>query len=130
MKKILLIFTLIVCSIVAVGCTRGDATAESPTDVAQAPAAAAEVPATVAEAPDASDTTAYIGEDSAKTLALDHAGIAEQEAVSLTVELDREDGQMIYEVEIHTQNTEYEYEIDAYDGTILSYDYEKSQYDH
>ncbi len=76
--------------------------------------------------PKPSQTTAsqeqYIGEDRAKKIALDHAGRTEGAVERLRVKLDRDDGRMIYEVDFREDRMEYEYEIDAIDGTIRQAD--------
>lgn len=64
----------------------------------------------------------YIGEAAAKEAALGHAGLAESEVTNSRVKLDREDGREVYEVEFWKDRTEYDYEIDAASGEILSYD--------
>lgn len=61
----------------------------------------------------------FIGEASAKSAALGHAGVAEGDTYQMKVELDRDDGRYIYEVEFKANYMEYEYEIDAYSGAIL-----------
>lgn len=63
---------------------------------------------------------ATITEESAKTIALEHAGVTE--ASFHRVELDTEDGREVYEVEFYTGNTEYDYTIARDTGEILSYD--------
>ena len=60
-----------------------------------------------------------IGESAAKAAALSHAGLEESSVTRMEVELDRDDGKMIYEIEFKCNGVEYEYEVDAYDGTIL-----------
>jgi uncharacterized membrane protein YkoI len=76
----------------------------------------------------ASDT-AYIGEATAKQVALTHAGVGESEAERLHTELDYDDGAMIYEVEFRYDNREYEYEINASDGAIVKYGHETGEND-
>lgn len=72
---------------------------------------------------------AYIGEDEAKRIALDHAGLTAEQAPSIRAKLDFDDGQWVYEVEFYSANhEEYDYEIDAYTGAVISYDYD-AQYD-
>ncbi len=61
-----------------------------------------------------------IGEEAAKQIALQHAGAGQ--VSNMKVSLDRSDGKMVYEIEFHVGNDEYEYEIDAYSGKILEYD--------
>lgn len=63
-----------------------------------------------------------ITSDDAKRIALEHAGVAEADAARFKVELDRDDGRQIYEVEWEVGRTEYSYEINAADGTILNYE--------
>lgn len=60
-----------------------------------------------------------IGEAAAKSAALSHAGISESGASRMSVQLDRDDGYTVYEVEFRVGYTEYEYVIDAYSGSIL-----------
>lgn len=64
----------------------------------------------------------YIGDDSARSIALDHAGISASDVTRLRSELDTDDGQAVYEVEFYKDGREYEYKIDASDGTILKYE--------
>lgn len=65
---------------------------------------------------------ANIGEERAKAVALSHAGRTENQVTGLRVELERDRGRMIYEVEFRVGRTEYNYEIDASDGEIVSYE--------
>jgi len=44
---------------------------------------------------------------------------AESDASRIQVELDRDDGRTLYEVEFHVGRTEYSYEIDASSGAIV-----------
>lgn len=60
-----------------------------------------------------------IGETAAKTAALNHAGVSEADTSRMRVELDRDDGYTLYEVEFRVGRMEYEYKIDAYTGSIL-----------
>ena len=67
-------------------------------------------------------TGTQITSDDAKRIALEHAGVAESDAARLKVELDRDDGRQVYEVEWDVGRTEYSYEINAADGSILNYE--------
>lgn len=64
----------------------------------------------------------YIGEIKAKSIALEHAGVTEQQATFLKVHLDYDDQRVVYDVEFFSGSTEYDYEIDATAGDILEYD--------
>ena len=64
----------------------------------------------------------YISADRAKQIALNDAGVKESAAVFLRANLDWDDGRMKYEVEFYSGNTEYDYDIDAVTGAILSSD--------
>ena len=66
----------------------------------------------------------YIGEDAAKQIALKDAGVKEKDTTYMTVHLDSDDGAIIYEVEFMVGNKEYDYDIDAVSGKILSKDFD------
>ena len=70
----------------------------------------------------------YIGEARAKEIALDHAKLNANDANFLWVKMDWEHGRPVYEVEFWSGSTEYDYEIDAQTGSILSYDYDVENY--
>lgn len=70
------------------------------------------------------DTSAYIGEDKAKEIAFTHAGVAEEDITGLRVKLDYDDGRTEYEIEFLEGTKEYDYDIDAITGTIVSFDYD------
>ncbi len=67
---------------------------------------------------------ADIGKDKAAQIALDDANLSESDVTRLHVSKDRDDGETIYEIKFTNENTEYEYEILASNGNILSADYE------
>lgn len=64
-------------------------------------------------------SSAYIGADRAKEIALTNAGAPEAEVRGLEIEFDCDDGRMVYEVEFNWNSAEYDYDIDALDGTLL-----------
>lgn len=72
----------------------------------------------------------YIGEEKAKSIALNHAGLTENQVTFVRVRMDYDDGRREYEVEFYNKNsfTEYDYEIDAVTGRILSVDYDAEYY--
>ena len=57
-----------------------------------------------------------------KEIALAHAGVSASKATFVEVKLDKEDGVQVYEVEFYSGSTEYDYEIHAKTGEILSFD--------
>ena len=65
-----------------------------------------------------------IGHAKAKAIALNHAGVSESKAYDMEIELDDEDGRLIYEVEFKSGNMEYSYEINAATGAILKHEAE------
>ena len=69
-----------------------------------------------------STSDSYIGEEKAKSIALEAAGISANNASRMRCRLERDDGRWEYNVEFVSGTTEYEYEIDAYTGNILSRD--------
>ncbi len=74
--------------------------------------------------PAPSGTVQDIGYAKAKSIALNHAGLRENQAYDMDIELDDEDGTLIYEVEFKSGNMEYDYEIDAASGAILKHETE------
>lgn len=58
----------------------------------------------------------------AKEIALAHAGVSASKATFVQAKLDSEDGVQVYEVEFYSGSTEYDYEINAKTGEILSFD--------
>lgn len=65
---------------------------------------------------------AYIGRDKALEVALDHANVSNPTWSS--VEMDYDDGAMVYEVDFVSNNKEYEYEINATTGDVIKVDQE------
>ena len=63
-----------------------------------------------------------IGQEKAKSIALAHAGMKTSEVTFTKVKLDRDDGRLTYELEFYRGQVEYDYDIDALTGEILSYE--------
>ena len=74
--------------------------------------------------PTAPSDGADIGHAKAKSIALNHAGLSENQAYDMDIELDDEDGTLVYEVEFKSGNMEYSYEINAATGAILKHETE------
>ena len=97
--------------------------------------AAAEAPASASPSPSASQTaagqttSAAVTEEQARETALSHAGLTADQVTFVRSKLDRDDGRLMYDVEFYTSDyKEYDYEIDAATGEILSYDYDAEGY--
>lgn len=60
-----------------------------------------------------------VTDETAKTIALEQAGITEADTIALTVKTDYDDGVSVYEVDIYTADMDYDYEISTTDGTVL-----------
>ena len=75
-----------------------------------------------AAATSTSTSSTDIGAEKAKEIALQHAGVSASNAVFVKAEREYDDGRLTYDVDFYAGNKEYDYEILASDGTILSYD--------
>lgn len=80
--------------------------------------------ADVFEAARPSGGASQISLDSAKSIALKHAGLTAAEVVFSKTKLERDDGITVYEIEFYKARMEYEYKIHASTGEILEFDYE------
>ena len=67
---------------------------------------------------------AYIGEAKAKEIALNKAGVSAAALTDLEIEMDVEDGVMVYEVEFKCGGYEYDCEINALTGAVVKFDRE------
>ena len=73
-------------------------------------------------------STTDIGAEAAKSAALKHAGVSASAANFVKVQKDWDDGRLVYEVEFYSNGKEYDYEIAASNGQVLSYDYDAEYY--
>ena len=76
--------------------------------------------AQAAQTPPAASGAAITAEE-AKQIALEHAGVNEADIRALELETDRDDGRTVYEFSWKVGWTEYDYDIDAATGEILSF---------
>lgn len=101
-----------------------------PTAPNQAPAAApARVPdgnssGTPARTPDASGA-GDIGEERAWEIAYGHAGVAAADVTASPAKVDYENGVRVYELEFFSGGYEYDYEINAADGSVIKFERER-----
>lgn len=79
--------------------------------------------AQAAQTPPAASGAAITAEE-AKQIALEHAGVNEADIRALELETDRDDGRTVYEFSWKVGWTEYDYDIDAATGEILSFSQE------
>lgn len=70
-------------------------------------------------------STALIGESAAKQIALSHAGLSASEIRAYKIELDRDDGVAVYEIEFKSGIYEYDYHINAKTGAVLKNEKER-----
>lgn len=89
-------------------------------------------PAAPAPAAPTAGTSKTVTLDTAKQTALNHAGKTASEVTFVKAHQDFDDGQSIYEIEFVVQSgnsyQEYDYEISASTGAIISYDYDAESY--
>ena len=69
-----------------------------------------------------------ISEAQAKQIALQNAGLKESEVTFVRTGMDMDDGRMEYEIEFYCGNMEYDYDIDAMTGAIVSMDQDAEYY--
>lgn len=66
--------------------------------------------------------------EQAKDIALKHAKLSNDKVTFVNMEEDIEDGIKIYNIEFYTDNTEYDYEINADTGEIIEFDEDIEDY--
>lgn len=118
---------------VVIDSSSGGGTAETP--AAGDDDGTASAPAAASPSPSAGQTTGgqaaatAVTEEQARETALSHAGLTADQVTFVRSKLDRDDGRLMYDVEFYTSGyKEYDYEIDAATGEILSYDYDAEGY--
>ena len=82
----------------------------------------------VAKKANKANKTKKISADKAKKIALGDAKLAEKDVTFVKVELELEDNRLVYDVEFYSGNVEYDYDIDAVSGTIVSADKDIENY--
>lgn len=84
--------------------------------------------ATTAAQPKANNTSGDIGVEKAKEIAMSHAGVSAGSVSFVKAKLDYEDGVKVYDIEFYSGNVEYDYEINAATGAIVSFDQDIENY--
>jgi len=82
----------------------------------------------VAKKANKANKTKKISADKAKKIALGDAKLAEKDVTFVKVELELEDNKLVYDVEFYSGNVEYDYDIDAVSGAIVSADKDIENY--
>lgn len=83
---------------------------------------------TTAAQPKANNASADIGVEKAKEIAMSHAGVSAGSVSFVKAKLDHEDGVKVYDIEFYSGNIEYDYEINAATGAIVSFDQDIENY--
>ena len=66
----------------------------------------------------------YIGEEKAKTVALERAGVTERELLLYKIGMDTHNGTMVYDVEFTTDSYEFDCDVNAKTGEIVKFEKE------
>lgn len=67
------------------------------------------------------DLMAKITPEQAQSKAFEHAKLEKEQIRDVEIDLDRDNGKLVYEVNFNSGNVEYDYEIDAETGEIISF---------
>ena len=129
MKRFMTLLLAVLVLSVFAGCDRVEDAIENKVDTIEETleqkinaAANALTPTDAAGAFTPVDPSQLISPEEAQAIALEHAGVTAEKAVGLHTVLQIDDGRQEYEVEFRVGHLEYDYEIDAATGTILSAD--------
>lgn len=68
--------------------------------------------------------------EQAKEIALKHANLSENQVTLIKAGQELDDGIDKYDIEFYFDNKEYDYDINANTGEIISYDYDIENYNH
>ncbi len=63
--------------------------------------------------------------EEAKQIALDHAGVAAEDAIFTKAHHDHDDGRVVADIEFYAGDTEYEFDVDITTGEITEFETEK-----
>ena len=102
------------------------AAATTPQPAPTQPAATVAPATTVAQS---NNTVGDIGIEKANEIAISHAGLSSGSVSFVKAKLDTEDGVKVYDIEFYSGNVEYDYEINAATGAIVSFDQDIENYE-
>lgn len=60
----------------------------------------------------------------ATEIALDHAGVTQEDLLSLSVKLEQEGGRQVFDIQFTTDDREYQYDVTSNNGEIINYSYQ------
>lgn len=120
MKKFAVSVLCLICGLLLAGCGGNDMMDDISSGVDSAKNIAESTVDKVSDG--AMELVATITGDQAKRVALDHAGLAEEQVTDLDVDLDRDGMTLIFEVDFKKGDTEYSYNVNAITGKIISAD--------
>lgn len=60
----------------------------------------------------------------ATEIALDHAGVTQEDLLSLSVKLEQEGGRQVFDIQFTTDDREYQYDVTSNSGEIINYSYQ------
>jgi uncharacterized membrane protein YkoI len=126
-----LLFTIIMISILAIsvtGCTETEDASPIPADEAEPSEEVSSADSAISPENETAASEDVITLDRAKEIALAHAGLEETDVTFVKSWLETDDGRQEYEIEFYRGNTEYDYDIDALTGDIVSYDSDAKNY--
>ena len=63
----------------------------------------------------------------ATDIALEHAGVAQEDTTALSVEQDKEDGVEVYDIQFTTSDRTYHYDVSRKTGEIVNYSYDAAE---
>lgn len=120
MKK--LCFLLAVLVLVLCGCSDSVTkdTQGASSGVGSVPSTGVSSPATGGQTTSPALSGDELTAEAARDIALAHAGVTADQVIGLRTEPDRDRGVLHYDVEFHYDGYEYDYEIDAATGAVLS----------
>lgn len=123
MKKILLLSLSIIMILSITACSKADNTADTATKEPAKSNSTVSADKNAGTPDTYSDkSSAIITNEMAEEVALTHAGFKAEDVQYLKSHHEYDDLREIYEVEFYKDNYEYDYDIDAVSGEILSYD--------
>ena len=127
MKKIiaLTLSLIFILSLVACGRTMEGVKDDTQSIVSDTQSIASDASSAIKENDKKTNLMAGITANDALEVALKHAGLQKSQVSDIDVDLDRDNGKLIYEVDFNFGNQEYDYDIDADTGSVISADKSK-----